>query len=663
MLHFFLECTIRAALIVGATALVLYAMRVRVASVKHRVWTAVLLLMLALPLWIAWGPKAPIRILPANVENFAADVLVQTPPPSKAPLQKTDTLQATPAPVQPLLSPLEWSFLGLYLFGALIFLARLAIGTSKARRLVRESSPFGFPVGDEVFALVSGMLAVNKEKSRHADTHLVSIRHPEQHPYLRALRRTSLAFLSRAAGRAIPTSNRPHRIRISSACAAPVTVGFFRPTILLPENWCEWSASQLAAVLAHESEHARRCDPLVQWLALFNRAIFWFHPAAWWLERELSALAEECCDAAVLAQGHDPGAYAETLMHMARAIMHSGARVNATGTAMPGPRLPHRISRITETVPITRISRARVAFLIAICVMTCTAIAAGTLARRQSYQAQSSQNSASSPADQPTFEAISIKVNKSSSARNSLWPNQNGGRLRAVNFSLAGLVTYAYQLPSNRILGAPDWFGSEHFDIDATASSEDNVTGNRGRIKAMLADRFKFAVHHETRDLPVYALVLDKPGQLGPQLRASDGNCGTWHATDVSKPNAASTSNSTADDLNCGDTSGSTSRLRARFLGHGVSLQGLVEALSGMPSYQFVERPIVDRTGLTGKIDFELEFTRPQLVPSNESSENDPSAPPPFTAALREELGLKLEPATAPVDVLVIDHVEQPTPN
>ena len=177
MFHFFLECTIRAALIVGATALVLYAMRVKVASVKHRVWTAVLLLILALPLWIAWGPKAPIRILPANVENFTADFLVQTPPANTVQPQKADTWQATPAAAQPLLSPLEWSFLGLYLFGALICLARLAIGTSKARRLVRESSPFGFPAEDEVFALAGGMLAANKEKSHHPDAHLVSTRH------------------------------------------------------------------------------------------------------------------------------------------------------------------------------------------------------------------------------------------------------------------------------------------------------------------------------------------------------------------------------------------------------------------------------------------------------------------------------------------------------
>jgi uncharacterized protein (TIGR03435 family) len=76
-----------------------------------------------------------------------------------------------------------------------------------------------------------------------------------------------------------------------------------------------------------------------------------------------------------------------------------------------------------------------------------------------------------------------------------------------------------------------------------------------------------------------------------------------------------------------------------------------------------VERPIVDRTGITGLIDFALVFTPPQAVAISDPANADPSAPPPFQTALKEELGLKLESATGPVDVLVIDHVEEPTPN
>ena len=267
------------------------------------------------------------------------------------------------------------------------------------------------------------------------------------------------------------------------------------------------------------------------------------------------------------------------------------------------------------------------------------------------------------PADEGKFEAVSIKLDKSGSGRNSLNPNMAGGRLRAVNFSLAGFMTFAYQLPANRIIGAPDWFDSEHFDVDATAASEDNANENRGRIQEMLADRFKLAVHRETRQLPVYALVLDKQGKLGPQLQETDGECSAWHTTNLSQPTAASSETSRPDDINCGDTSGSTGNKRARYLGHDVPIEKLLEILSGSPSHAFVERPIVDRTGLTGKIDFVLEFTLPQLAAGNDQESGDPSAPPSFVTAVREELGLKLESATAPVQVLVIGHVEQPSAN
>lgn len=260
------------------------------------------------------------------------------------------------------------------------------------------------------------------------------------------------------------------------------------------------------------------------------------------------------------------------------------------------------------------------------------------------------------------FEAISIKVNDSGSGRNSLSPNLDGGRLRAVNVSLATFMVYAYHLPANRIMGGPGWFDSEHFDVDATAAGED-ADANRYRIQSMLTDRFKLLTHHETRNLPVYALMLNKVGALGPQLRMTDKSCDTWHQTDLTKPNAASSENSAPDDVNCGSTSGATNNRRARFLGHGVSMDKLLEVLAGSPSHAFVERPIVDRTGVTGNVDFVLEFAMPQLAPSNEQASADPSALPSFTSALREELGLKLESASAQVDVLVIDHVEQPSPN
>ena len=155
----------------------------------------------------------------------------------------------------------------------------------------------------------------------------------------------------------------------SRSCVAPVTVGWLRPSVILPSGWKSWTDSQLSAVLAHEDEHARRRDPLVQWLALLNRAVFWFHPLAWWLERRLSSLAEEACDDAVLLRGHDPLDYSECLLGMAQVVRESGMRVSSVGMAMPGVSLPQRIRRIAAGVSVERVSRTRVLSTVAVCMV------------------------------------------------------------------------------------------------------------------------------------------------------------------------------------------------------------------------------------------------------------------------------------------------------
>lgn len=304
MERLFLECFVRAALLVGATAIVLYAMRVRAASAKHSVWAGVVALMLFLPIWTAWGPKAPLRVLPPLAQNIArkSNLLVGT--------FSTDGLRSTP------ISPRLVVLLGAYLLGLCLLLFRLAIGTLRARRLVREA------------ILHDG-------------------------------------------------------VRTSSLCAVPVTVGFFHPNVIFPPHWRQWPQAQLDAVLTHESEHARRRHPLVQWLALLNRAVFWFHPVAWWLERHLSALAEEACDNVVLARGYDRREYSEYLINMARSVKRSGVRLSIAGMAMPGSSLARRIRQILEGSSVPHVSRTRMACACVACAISCTAIAAGTLNHAQ----------------------------------------------------------------------------------------------------------------------------------------------------------------------------------------------------------------------------------------------------------------------------------------
>jgi beta-lactamase regulating signal transducer with metallopeptidase domain len=321
MEHLFLECAVRAALLVAGTALVLYVMRVKAAAARHSVWASVVLLMLVLPIWTAWGPKAPLRLLPPLGQITANEAIVPA-----------GTLSTALVP-SPLLSTLQAVLLGVYLLGLCLLLFRLAIGTVRARRLVRDA------------LLQDGMC-------------------------------------------------------ISSICAAPVTVGFFHPTVIVPEHWRQWSQAQLDAVLTHEQEHARRRDSLVQWLALLNRALFWFHPVAWWLERHLSGLAEEACDDVVLAHGHSPEKYSEYLINIARSVTSSRARLNIAGMAMPGSFLQQRIRQIMKEGSAPHISPTKMACVAAACAITCTVFAAGTLDHaRQSVSTQPQHGpSAATPA-------------------------------------------------------------------------------------------------------------------------------------------------------------------------------------------------------------------------------------------------------------------------
>ena len=312
MLNLLLESAVRTSLVALCTGAMLSILRVKAARVRHVVWASVVVLMLAMPIWTAWGPRAVVRVLrPASAPATSSTIV--------------STLAPASTPEAPIVHHPTWAWpdtlLALYSLGFFALLTRLVIGTARAQILLR-----------------------------------------------RAERRDG---------------------RLSSdSCTAPITIGWLTPAVILPKRWPQWTPSQLNAVLTHESEHARRRDPLVQWLALLNRAIFWFHPLAWWLERRLSVLAEEACDAAVLARGHDPLQYSEYLLDIARMVQQTGARISVVGMAMPGTSLPRRIKRILEVGPVQQISRLRIACVAVACAMISTVFTAGAVDYRPSHAEQ-----------------------------------------------------------------------------------------------------------------------------------------------------------------------------------------------------------------------------------------------------------------------------------
>ena len=253
----------------------------------------------------------------------------------------------------------------------------------------------------------------------------------------------------------------------------------------------------------------------------------------------------------------------------------------------------------------------------------------------------------------PAFEVASIKPNKSGNSGWLMAP-QPGGRVVAENVPLRALIQAAYQLRAFQVLGGPGWLDTERFDIAAKAAGNPNPNEMLPMLRTLLAERFKLAVHTETREQPIYALTLSlSDGKLGSRLRASDANCAA----------AARNALPTRADPNrpppCGDFRMSAGRLIAT----GMSMEHLALRLS-----ERVNRPVQDRTALAGVFDLDLEFSADQLHQPGPPGANanpgpaDPSAPSLFTA-LQEQLGLKLESTRGPVEILVIDHVEQPTDN
>jgi len=253
-------------------------------------------------------------------------------------------------------------------------------------------------------------------------------------------------------------------------------------------------------------------------------------------------------------------------------------------------------------------------------------------------------------ADKPAFDVASIKVNKSGGGLVLMRP-QAGGRYTATNVRLYDLITAAYQLKPLQLSGLPDWGNSTHFDIEAKTEGNPTRDEMNLMLQPLLADRFKLVVHHETRELSVFALVLSKPGKNGPGLvpHSADAKC-----VDPAGPPAPPRSDMPAP---CGGLIMMNIFPTARITGNNVTMEMLAGRLSPL-----VYRIVVDQTGLSGLFDVNLQFAPlpPPGAPAGLVPSEDAAS---IFTALQEQFGLKLESKTAPVDILVIDHVEQPSEN
>ena len=249
------------------------------------------------------------------------------------------------------------------------------------------------------------------------------------------------------------------------------------------------------------------------------------------------------------------------------------------------------------------------------------------------------------------FDVVSVKANRSGETRTGY--QTPPGRLQATNVPLRFLIRNAYRIPEPRIVGGPDWIGTDRFDVVATTSMEGLTADSRRQmLRALLAERFRLTAHTETRELPIYSLLLVRSnGTLGPNLKASSTVC------------APGASRMAGARVECGLLV-SQSPASASLRGGGIPFGDFVRMLG-----DYLDRPVVDGTGLTGAFDLELQFTADRgavpgsAAPGGLTAARSPDEIPSIFTAVQEQLGLRLEATKGPAEVLVIDRVERPTPD
>ena len=279
------------------------------------------------------------------------------------------------------------------------------------------------------------------------------------------------------------------------------------------------------------------------------------------------------------------------------------------------------------------------------------------------------------PAD-PSFEVASVKSNRTDAPGTTLFPlgpgdayAANGGRFRATNQPLITYLRFAYRLGPGDLLDLPRWVYNERFDIEARANGEPPKDQMRLMMRSLLKDRFKLAVHSEQQTKAIFDLELAKPGQTGPQLRAhrTDETCAgpiepQFTTLPPPQPGVRPPPIFQLPTLPCGARGFMTigGGERVRFVGNGEPMDRIAEALKGPQTG--IDRPVRNRTGLSGAFDLSLEWSVvSDTVQAPITAQDD--LPPRFLEALKTQLGLTLNATRGPVDVLVVDQVERPADN
>jgi bla regulator protein BlaR1 len=386
---------------------------------------------------------------------------------------------------------------------------------------------------------------------------------------------------------------------VSRASLEPGIFGIVRPVLIWPEGISErLEDAHLEAILAHEVWHVRRRDNLSSAIHMAVEALFWFHPLVWWLGARLIEERERACDEEVVELGSDREIYAESILKVCEFCVESPlACVSGVTGADLKKRMVHIMNEsIARKLDFSRKLLLSAAGLLAVVVPIFFGLVNATPIRAQT---QSETAAAGAPdLESHGFESASIKPHKSSGAVEMSRVSFTPYGFTATNVTLQTLIRDVYRVQASQIVGPPDLLNSDKYDIDArmekSVSDElrkldpmQSLPERQRMLQALLADRFKLTVHHETKELPVYVLVIAESGS-----KLQEAKTGDTYANGIKGPSGHP------------GGPGNVRMGRGTLTGQALSMADFVRALSDQ-----LGRPVLDKTGLTGRYDLNLQWT------------------------------------------------------
>lgn len=469
---------------------------------------------------------------------------------------------------------------------------------------------------------------------------------------------------------------KPIDILLSRSMLEPGIFGMSRPVLIWPHGISEYlEGAHLDAVLAHELWHVRRRDNLTAAIHMAVEAIFWFYPPVWWLGARLVEERERACDEEVMQSSGERRIYAESILKVCEFCVGSPL---ACVSGVTGADLKKRMVHIMSEHMAQKLEYSKKVLLwVAALVVVIAPIVFG-LVNATPSAAQSDSTSAALS----LFTSVSVRPSQASAA---VGPDQNGDKAKtffltaggdaganptyagsnqrmvrmfyspdgytAANVTLRDLIEEAYGVQADQIVGEPDWLNIARFDVQAKVDKvrvnpanreemEQSRVENQKRLQMLLADQFKLVLSTQNKNLSTYDLVIGdggsklQPANSADTMMGPDGRPIGVHRMMMNQSQ--------------GQVMG--------FAAQGASTDVLAQQLSRQ-----LGTPVIDKTGLKGDYDFNLQWAAPRKDSSPESEAvPDATSIAALLSAVQQQLGLKLEPQSGPIQVFVIEHVVKP---